>query len=108
MDRVGGGHAGVASMKGFPRRGSDPSVVATVRWFVSLNEGLPQKGKRSGQMVMALIPSIASMKGFPRRGSDDHSVHVTAVPPAASMKGFPRRGSDPDGGAVGVCAGAPQ
>ena len=45
--RVGGAHA-PASMKGFPRRGSDPAAAAaSVSASASLNEGLPQKGKRS-------------------------------------------------------------
>ena len=35
-------------MKGFPRRGSDRVSVARRRWhIIRLNEGLPQKGKRS-------------------------------------------------------------
>ena len=36
-----------ASMKGFPRRGSDPSRSRTGGRSRRLNEGLPQKGKRS-------------------------------------------------------------
>ena len=44
------GHAalGSASMKGFPRRGSDaPGTTVPPAAILSLNEGLPQKGKRS-------------------------------------------------------------
>ena len=40
---------GRASMKGFPRRGSDYQAPdEQVHLLPSLNEGLPQKGKRSG------------------------------------------------------------
>ena len=62
-----------ASMKGFPRRGSDAHVDGPVR-----------------------ASPRASMKGFPRRGSDvvrDRDDGAREV--VASMKGFPRRGSDP-------------
>ena len=59
-------------MKGFPRRGSDrPSSSRLVSWATSLNEGLPQKGKRwGGGADDELAGDGASMKGFPRRGSD--------------------------------------
>ena len=84
-----------------------------------LNEGLPQKGKRSGARIAAAPVGDTSMKGFPRRGSDrrrsgrrrrrasylneglpqkgkrygDGLLGVDAGEPT-SMKGFPRRGSD--------------
>ena len=60
-----------ASMKGFPRRGSDlgpPHQRLGSR--PRLNEGLPQKGKRSSVVEPAGEGPVASMKGFPRRGSD--------------------------------------
>ena len=45
---VTGEHCAVASMKGFPRRGSDPPCPAGAPASrACLNEGLPQKGKRS-------------------------------------------------------------
>ena len=37
----------LASMKGFPRRGSDMRAAAGLSASGRLNEGLPQKGKRS-------------------------------------------------------------
>ena len=59
-------------MKGFPRRGSDgDSPVSHPPCLPGLNEGLPQKGKRSLRPdVAGLAQRRASMKGFPRRGSD--------------------------------------
>ena len=68
--RIGGNNI-IASMKGFPRRGSDACVLT---WMLtgprSLNEGLPQKGKRSPASCLPGEGFTASMKGFPRRGSD--------------------------------------
>ena len=64
-------HGEAASMKGFPRRGSD----------------LGEKQRGVG------LPH-ASMKGFPRRGSDARSSGACTCTCPASMKGFPRRGSD--------------
>ncbi len=71
MHDVHQGNACHASMKGFPRRGSDAHDFT----------------------VLADRPS-ASMKGFPRRGSDVHADILQDVLVCASMKGFPRRGSD--------------
>ena len=73
-------------MRAPPRPGS-PSA--------RLNEGLPQKGKRSDGRLPGPVPVRgASMKGFPRRGSDALRVLPVPAHPHASMKGFPRRGSD--------------
>ena len=61
-----------ASMKGFPRRGSNLRLDRL-------------------EQADALL---ASMKGFPRRGSNhglDDDLHGLFY---ASMKGFPRRGSN--------------
>ena len=57
-------------MKGFPRRGSDSSTTFTADIMERLNEGLPQKGKRSAGVDRHQMARMASMKGFPRRGSD--------------------------------------
>ena len=59
-------------MKGFPRRGSDLAGRSRRhRHTARLNEGLPQKGKRSGAGGVGVHDGgAASMKGFPRRGSD--------------------------------------
>ena len=61
-----------ASMKGFPRRGSDRILrQGNQNPQIRLNEGLPQKGKRSLALAeQAYWRTGASMKGFPRRGSD--------------------------------------
>ena len=72
-----------ASMKGFPRRGSDAATSATTAPATTrLNEGLPQKGKRclSARMPRRVVP-LASMKGFPRRGSDLLRDRPVARPP---------------------------
>ena len=43
-------------MKGFPRRGSNPSTqAATVALRARLNEGLPQKGKQSDAGISAKV-----------------------------------------------------
>ena len=61
----------LASMKGFPRRGSDRCRRrGSRRAWPCLNEGLPQKGKRLAWGYCRLCGGDASMKGFPRRGSD--------------------------------------
>ena len=61
-----------ASMKGFPRRGSNrPRILHPV------------------------VANLASMKGFPRRGSNRPRILHPVVANLASMKGFPRRGSNP-------------
>ena len=59
-------------MKGFPRRGSDRILrQGNQNPQIRLNEGLPQKGKRSLALAeQAYWRTGASMKGFPRRGSD--------------------------------------
>ena len=69
---------------------------------VRLNEGLPQKGKRSGPGGRVADDAAASMKGFPRRGSDGHEPAVLTGRDNASMKGFPRRGSDGTGTGTGT------
>ena len=82
-------------MKGFPRRGSDSSTTFTADIMERLNEGLPQKGKRSAGVDRHQMARMASMKGFPRRGSDARAAVPTRLTITyASMKGFPRRGSD--------------
>ena len=74
-------------MKGFPRRGSDSSSIPSApSETTSLNEGLPQKGKRSTPgAVSSSSEGHASMKGFPRRGSD-----LAPVTLAASMMRLPQ------------------
>ena len=56
-----------------------------------LNEGLPQKGKRSGGPGDAADGAPASMKGFPRRGSD-RMVGMPAQTAASLNEGLPQKG----------------
>ena len=61
---------------------------------LSLNEGLPQKGKQFPGGLDGLPGILASMKGFPRRGSNLLQLGIEQARGLASMKGFPRRGSN--------------
>ncbi len=57
-----------ASMKGFPRRGSDLLTLEVGGIEIRLNEGLPQKGKRSGGRCRCRARSRRLNEGLPQKG----------------------------------------
>ena len=58
----------------------------------SLNEGLPQKGKRFMLLGVVSRTIRASMKGFPRRGSDPSAQPVFRASPSSLNEGLPQKG----------------
>ena len=81
-------------MKGFPRRGSDRILrQGNQNPQIRLNEGLPQKGKRSLALAeQAYWRTGASMKGFPRRGSDGRCGGGRPAPGSGLNEGLPQKG----------------